>query len=73
MLTLLLPISLRLCQPWNKPKKLKKKMYKEPNDAAVTVVAVLLTTILSLTMRMGTVFLGTMVAVWTLRWMGVAL
>jgi len=48
-------------------------MYKEPNDAAVTVVAVLLTTILSLTMRMGTVFLGTVVAVWTLRWMGVAL
>jgi hypothetical protein len=73
MLTLLLPISLRLCQPWNKPKKLKKKMNSETNEAAVTVFAVVLTTLLSLIMRMGTVFLGTMVAVWTLRWMGVAL
>jgi hypothetical protein len=46
-------------------------MYKEPNDPVVTVMAVVLTTLLSLAMRMGTVFLGTMVAVWTLRWMGV--
>jgi hypothetical protein len=49
-------------------------MYNEPeNDDAVTVLAVVLTTILSLTMRIGTVFLGTVVAVWTLRWMGVEL
>lgn len=48
-------------------------MYNETNEAAVTVFAVVLTTLLSLIMRMGTVFLGTMVAVWTLRWMGVNL
>jgi hypothetical protein len=48
-------------------------MYNETNEAAVTVFAVLLTTLLSLTLRMGTVFLGTIVAVWTLRWMRVAL
>jgi hypothetical protein len=48
-------------------------MYNEPeNDTTVTVIAVILTTILSLLMRMGTVFLGTVVAIWTLRWMGVA-
>jgi hypothetical protein len=49
-------------------------MYNKPeNDTAVTVLAVVLTTLLSLTMRIGTVFLGTVVAVWTLRWMGVEL
>jgi hypothetical protein len=46
---------------------------KTEKDVSVTVLAVVLTTILSLTMRMGTVFLGTVVAVWTLRWMGVEL
>jgi uncharacterized membrane protein YgaE (UPF0421/DUF939 family) len=48
-------------------------MYNEPpeNDTTVTVIAVILTTLLSMLMRLGTVFLGTIVAVWTLRWMGV--
>ena len=49
-------------------------MYREPeNDTTVTVLAVILTTLLSVTVRIGTVFLGTVVAVWTLRWMGVDL
>ena len=49
-------------------------MYNElpENDTTVTVIAVILTTLLSMIMRLGTVFLGTVVAVWTLRWMGVA-
>ena len=72
MLIFLLPISLRLYQPWNNPKT-KNKMHNETSEAAVTVFAVILTTILSLILRLGTVFLGTVVAVWTLRWMGVAL
>ena len=58
---------------WNQPQT-KTKMYREPeNDTTVTVLAVILTTLLSLTVRIGTVFLGTVVAVWTLRWMGVEL
>ena len=71
MLIFLHPISLKLSRLWNKPQT-KTKMYREPeNDTTVTVLAVVLTTLLSLTMRMGTVFLGTVVAVWTLRWLGV--
>ena len=73
MLIFLHPISLKLLKLWNQPQT-KTKMYNEPEkDTTVTVLAVVLTTILSLTMRMGTVFLGTVVAVWTLRWMGVEL
>ena len=72
MLILLHPISLKLSKLWNKPQT-KIKMYNQPeNDTTVTVIAVILTTLLSMIMRLGTVFLGTVVAVWTLRWMGVA-
>ena len=72
MLILLHPISLKLLRLWNNPQT-KTKMYNEPpeNDTTVTVIAVILTTLLSMLMRLGTVFLGTIVAVWTLRWMGV--
>ena len=73
MLIFLHPISLKLSMLWNQPQT-KTKMYREPeNDTTVTVLAVILTTLLSLTVRIGTVFLGTVVAVWTLRWMGVEL
>lgn len=58
---------------WNQPQTKTKMYIKTEKDVSVTVLAVVLTTILSLTMRMGTVFLGTVVAVWTLRWMGVEL
>jgi hypothetical protein len=73
MLIFLHPTSLKLLKLWNKPQP-KTKMYNEPpeNDTTVTVIAVILTTLLSLITRLGTVFLGTVVAVWTLRWMGVS-